>query len=137
MTIKKLIRKLIADFELQTLTITLPRSVATLLRDCEADGMINTEKFIADSLRSYIAYRDNLKFDNIIKPTIKIEISTVRLPRILSCQLAMLSMFIGADKSDVITTALAYSIPAMLEEYQLQEDYAVEQALMLNTGDHQ
>ena len=137
MTIKKLIRKLIADFELQTLTITLPRNVATLLRDCEADGMINTEKFITDSLRSYIAYRDNLKVDNIIKPTSKIEISSIRLPRILSCQLAMLSRFIGADKSDVITTALAYSIPAMLEEYQLQEDYAVEQALKLDKGDHQ
>lgn len=132
MLIKRLIRILIAQFELQTVIITLPRSIRSLLKECEAEGMIDIDNFIGASVKDFIGYRENLKSNNIIvNKKANIKALRIKLPRLLYWQLVIISTILKVNKSDIIFTALAYSIPVMLEEYQLQEDYALEQALNL------
>ena len=51
--VKQIIKSLNEKFELQTVTLNLPRNITSLLRQCEEDGMITLNDFIIDSTRGY------------------------------------------------------------------------------------
>lgn len=135
--VKQIIKSLNEKFELQTVTLNLPRNITSLLRQCEEDGIITLNDFIVDSTRGYIAFSNSLVENAVLRrKSTQIEVITLKFPRMVCRQLAVISRALKVDKSDLVYTALAHSIPPMLEENQIFEDYAVEEALNVARGNN-
>lgn len=103
-------------------TLDLPSSMTNLLNEYVLSGDIELETFVSNSLNQYLLLD--------INPTVYPINNTVGLIIRLHYSL-LIKLWWKAKKnscpiSQIVTEALGFSIPALLEEMQAQEEYRLE-----------
>lgn len=106
------------------ITLDLPSSITNLLNEYVLSGDIELETFVSNSLKQYLlldinptGYPSNNTADLII-----------RLPYLLLIKLWWIAKKNSCTILQITTEALGFSIPVLLEEMQIQEDYRLELA---------
>ena len=118
--IKELQRKLTT----KEITVDLPSSMTNLLTSYVLTGDIELERFVSNSLNQYLL--SDKKPD--IYPINRTVGLIIRLPYSLLIKLWWLAKKNSCTISQIVTEALGFSIPVLLDEIQAQEDYSIELA---------
>ena len=106
------------------ITLDLPISMTNLLNEYVLSGDIELETFVANSLNQYLL--SDTKPD--IYPINRTVGLIIRLPYSLLLKLWWLAKKNSCTISQIVTEALGFSIPVLLDEMQAQEDYRLELA---------
>ena len=105
-------------------TLDLPSSMTNLLNEYVLSGDIELEPFVSNSLNQYLL--SDINPDTYpINRTVSL---IIRLPYSLLIKLWWKAKKNCYTISQIVTEALSFSIPALLEEMQAQEDYRLELA---------
>ena len=106
----------------KAVTLNLPSSMTNLLNEYVLSGDIELETFVSNSVKQYLLLD--------INPTVYPSNNTVglilRLPCILLLKLWWLAKKNSCTISQIVTEALGFSIPLLLDEMQAQEEYRLE-----------
>ena len=108
----------------KAVTLDLPISIINLLNEYVLSGDIEIETFVSNSLNQYLLSDINPD----IYPINRTVGLIIRLPYSLLIKLWWLAKKNSCTISQIVTEALGFSIPALLEELQTQEDYRLELA---------
>ena len=106
------------------ITLDLPSSMTNLLADYASSGDIEIETFVSNSLNQYLL--SDKKPD--IYPINRTVGLIIRLPYSLLIKLWWLAKKNSCTISQIVTEALGFSIPVLLDEIQAQEEYSIELA---------
>lgn len=104
------------------------------LKEYEEDGYIELEKFVEDSIKSYL----NEYSDFAVKGSLdKLNIDRtrpifLRISKILLIRLWWCSLKLKATQSEIINEALSYSMPHLISQVEATEDCSIELALKEN-----
>lgn len=116
------IRTLQQKLTTKAVTLNLPSSMTNLLNEYVLSGDIELETFVSNSVKQYLLLD--------INPTVYPSNNTVglilRLPCILLLKLWWLAKKNSCTISQIVTEALGFSIPLLLDEMQAQEEYRLE-----------
>ncbi len=116
------IRTLQQKLTTKAVTLNLPSSMTNLLNEYVLSGDIELETFVSNSVKQYLLLD--------INPTVYPSNNTVglilRLPCILLLKLWCLAKKNSCTISQIVTEALGFSIPLLLDEMQAQEEYRLE-----------
>ncbi len=106
------------------ITLDLPISMTNLLNEYVLSGDIELEPFVSNSLNQYLL--SDINPDTYpINRTVSL---IIRLHYLLLLKLWWKAKKNCCTISQIATDALGFSIPALLEEMQAQEDYRLELA---------
>ena len=103
-------------------TLDLPSSITNLLNEYVLSGYIELETFVSNSVKQYLL--SDTKPD--IYPINRTVGLIIRLPYSLLLKLWWKAKKNSCTISQIVTEALGFSIPALLEEMQAQEEYRLE-----------
>lgn len=117
---KELQRKLTTE----EITLDLPSSMTNLLTSYVLTGDIELERFVSNSINQYLL----LDINPTVYPSNNTVGLIIRLPYSLLLKLWWKAKKNSCTISQIATDALGFSIPALLEEMQAQEDYRLELA---------
>ena len=106
------------------ITLDLPSSMTNLLTNYALSGEIELEKFVCNSLKQYLL----LDINHTVYPNNNTAGLILRLPCILVLKLWCKAIRYRCTVSEIVTEALGFSIPVLLDEIQAQEDYSIELA---------
>lgn len=118
------IRTLQQKLTTKEITLDLPISMTNLLNEYVLSGDIELEPFVSNSLNQYLLSDINPD----IYPINRTVGLIIRLPYSLLLKLWWKAKKNSCTISQIVTEALGFSIPALLEEMQAQEDYRLELA---------
>lgn len=104
------------------ITLDLPSSMTNLLTNYALSGEIELEKFVCNSLKQYLL----LDINHTVYPNNNTAGLILRLPCILVLKLWCKAIRYRCTVSEIVTEALGFSIPVLLDEIQAQEDYSIE-----------
>lgn len=104
------------------ITLDLPISMTNLLNEYVLSGDIELEPFVSNSLNQYLLSDINPD----IYPINRTVGLIIRLPYSLLLKLWWKAKKNSCTISQIVTEALGFSIPALLEEMQAQEEYRLE-----------
>ena len=104
------------------ITVDLPSSMTNLLNEYVLSGDIELEKFVCNSLKQYLL----LDINHTVYPNNNTAGLILRLPCILVLKLWCKAIRYRCTVSEIVTEALGFSIPVLLDEIQAQEDYSIE-----------
>ena len=105
-------------------TLDLPSSITNLLTSYVLSGDIELEPFVSNSVKQYLL----LDINPTVYPSNNTVGLIIRLPYSLLIKLWWKAKKSSCTISQIVTEALGFSIPALLEEMQAQEDYRLELA---------
>ena len=108
----------------KAVTLNLPSSMTNLLNEYVLSGDIEIEPFVSNSLNQYLL--SDKKPD--IYPINRTVGLIIRLPYSLLLKLWWKAKKNSCTISQIVTEALGFSIPVLIEEMQAQEDYSIELA---------
>lgn len=117
---KELQRKLTTE----EITLDLLSSMTNLLTSYVLTGDIELERFVSNSINQYLL----LDINPTVYPSNNTVGLIIRLPYSLLLKLWWKAKKNSCTISQIATDALGFSIPALLEEMQAQEDYRLELA---------
>ena len=118
--LKELQRKLTT----KEITLDLPSSMTNLLNEYVLTGDIKLESFVSNSLKQYLL----LDTKSDIYPSNNTADLIIRLTYLLLIKLWWIAKKNSCTISQIVTEALGFSIPVLLEEIQAQEEYRLELA---------
>ena len=116
------IRTLQQKLTTKEVTLDLPNSMITLLNEYVLSGDIEIETFVSNSLNQYLLSDINPD----IYPINRTVGLIIRLHYLLLLKLWWKAKKNSCTISQIVTEALGFSIPALLEEMQAQEEYRLE-----------
>ena len=116
--IKELQRKLTT----KEITLDLPSSITNLLNEYVLTGDIELETFVSNSIKQYLL----LDINPTVYPSNNTVDLIIRLPYSLILKLWWKAIRYRCTVSEIVTEALGFSIPVLIEEMQAQEDYRLE-----------
>lgn len=108
----------------KAVTLNLPSSMTNLLNEYVLNGDIELETFVSNSVKQYLL----LDINPTVYPINHTVGLIIRLHYSLLLKLWWLAKKNSCTISQIATDALGFSIPALLEEMQAQEDYRLELA---------
>lgn len=108
----------------KAVTLNLPSSMTNLLNEYVLSGDIELETFVSNSVKQYLL----LDINPTVYPSNNTVGLIIRLPYSLLIKLWWKAKKNCCTISQIVTEALGFSIPALLEEMQAQEDYRLELA---------
>lgn len=107
--------------------LQLPTSLISVLNYYEKDGFIELNKFVENSIQNHIEYIETGQEYNKASPTVELD---VQISIFLLLKLWWKSLITKTSVSKLAHEALSFSIPALLDELQAQEDYRIEVELL-------
>lgn len=116
--LKELQRKLTT----KEITVDLPSSMTNLLTSYVLTGDIELERFVSNSINQYLL----LDINPTVYPSNNTASLILRLPCILVLKLWCKAIRYRCTVSEIVTEALGFSIPVLLDEMQAREDYSME-----------
>ena len=115
---KELQRKLTTE----EITLDLPSSMTNLLTSYVLTGDIELERFVSNSINQYLL----LDINPTVYPSNNTVGLIIRLPYSLLLKLWWKAIRYRCTVSEIVTEALGFSIPVLLDEIQAREDYSIE-----------
>ena len=106
------------------ITLDLPSSITNLLNEYVLSGDIELETFVSNSIKQYLL----LDINPTVYPSNNTVDLIIRLPYSLILKLWWKAIRYRCTVSEIVTEALGFSIPVLLEEIQAREDYRLELA---------
>ncbi len=103
--------------------LQLPTSLISVLNYYEKDGFIELNKFIENSIQNHIEYIKTGQKYNKVSPTVELDI---HISIFLILKLWWKALITKTSVSKIVNEALSFSIPALLDELQAQEDCRLE-----------
>lgn len=117
-----LINELQRKLTTKEITVDLPSSITNLLTSYVLTGDIELETFVSNSLKQYLL----LDINPTVYPSNNTASLILRLPCILILKLWWKAIRYRCTISEIVTEALGFSIPVLLDEIQAQVDYSME-----------
>lgn len=129
-----LINLIFKDLTTQSVLFHLSDFAFKTLKEYEEDGYIELEKFVEDSIRTYLnEYSGAVEKGSLDKLNLdKTRPIFLRLSKILLIRLWWCSLKLKATQSEIINEALSYSMPHLISQVEATEDCSIELALKEN-----
>lgn len=129
-----LINLIFKDLTTQRALFHLSDFAFKTLKEYEKDGYIELEKFVEDSIKSYLnEYSDFAEKGSLDKlNTDRTRPIFLRISKILLIRLWWCSLKLKATQSEIINEALSYSMPHLISQVEATEDCSIELALKEN-----
>ena len=129
-----LINLIFKDLTTQRALFHLSNFAFKTLKEYEEDGYIELEKFVEDSVKSYLnEYSESVEKGSLDKLNLdKTRPIFLRISKILLIRLWWCSLKLKATQSEIINEALSYSMPHLISQVEATEDCSIELALKEN-----
>lgn len=125
-----LINLIFKDLTTQRALFHLSNFAFETLKEYEKDGYIELEKFVEDSIKSYLnEYSDFAEKGSLDKLNLdKTRPIFLRISKILLIRLWWCALKLKATQSEIINEALSYSLPHLISQVEATEDCSIELA---------
>ncbi|MCM1264753.1 MAG: hypothetical protein NC200_01020 [Candidatus Gastranaerophilales bacterium] len=115
--------KMIKQLSTTKILLKLPQSVVVLLQECIESENIERNSFIENSIKQHLNYVTTGPGSTNTSPTVEIE---VQISTSLAFKLLWKAVITKVSISNIVNEALAFSIPVLLEQNQVLEDFRLE-----------
>ena len=106
---------------METIKLTLSKWVVKELRYYEAHHQINLNDFISNSVSEYLKNTD-ISVEDIITSDNTKTVMTVEVSKDIAEQLQTTANEISVDCSDIVFTALAFTMPNLISVIEIEEE---------------